>query len=447
MARKLPQNLEAEMEVLGSAFVTPYVLDKILVELTKEMFFDERHKHLFSAIKSLYEQNIPVDVLTISEELKKTGQLNFVGIDYLAEVIDSVASAANVDHYMSIVYEKALLRQLIESSTKIQTAAYEESDKTGDIIDYAEKEIFEVTKNRKAGEFQPLADVVRRVQARIEANAKDGREVTGLATGFYDLDKLTSGFHENELIILAARPGVGKTAFGLNIATYIATHQKKSVAFFSLEMGAEQLVMRILSSIGGIDMSKLKSGRLDHKDWVRINGAMSELAEANLYIEDASDIRVSEIRAKCRRLANSTSGLAIVVIDYLSLIQGGNRYQGNRQAEVAEISRSLKIMSKELNVPVLAMAQLNRNPEGREDKRPMLSDLRESGAIEQDADIVAFLHADDYRKIEERSKNNISLMKLIISKHRNGAQGEIDLVFERNLSNFRNYVNTGVEKE
>lgn len=447
MARKQPYNLDAEMEVLGAAFIDNDVLDKICVELSGEMFYDEKNHYLFDAIKTLYEKNVPVDVLTVTDELERSKTINIVGVEYLADVVDSVASTANLDYYMNIVYEKALLRKLIDSSNKIINVAYEENEDAGSIVDYAEREMFEVTKNRKAGEFQPITDVIRRVQARIEANAKVNQEVTGIATGFYDFDKMTSGLHENELIILAARPGMGKTALGLNVASYVATHQDKAVAFFSLEMGAEQLVMRLLSSIGRIDMGKLKTGRLDHQDWKRVNEAMSELADANLFIEDASDIKVSEIRAKCRRLANSPQGLSLVIIDYLSLIQGTARYAGNRQQEVSEVSRSLKIMAKELGIPVIALAQLSRNTEGREDKKPMLSDLRESGSIEQDADIVAFLYSDDYYNREERAKSDVSLMQLIIGKHRNGAQGEINLVFERNLSNFKNYANTDMEKE
>lgn len=437
MARVMPHNLDAEMEVLGSCFINNNILDKVCVELNSEMFYDDRNKHIFTAIQNLYNSSSPVDSITVSEELSRLNLLNVVSIDYLAEVIDSVATATNVEYYVNIVYEKSLLRQLINTSVNIADEAYDENDTAGQIIDDAERKMFAVTKNRKAGEFQNIADVITRVQKQIETNSKVNKEITGLATGFYDFDRITSGLHPNELIILAARPGMGKTALGLNVASYAATHQDKAVAFFSLEMGSEQLVMRLLSSIGRIDMGKLKTGMLESSDWKNVNEAMSNLAEAKLFIEDASVITVSEIRAKCRRLASSPAGLSVVIIDYLSLITGTSKYAGNRQQEVAEISRSLKQMAKELQIPVIALAQLSRNTEGRENKKPMLSDLRESGQIEQDADIVCFLYSEDYYKEEERANNNVSQMQLILGKHRNGSLGEVNLIFERNLSNFR----------
>lgn len=445
-SRRLPQNIEAEMEVLGATFLTGYALDKVCEELSSDMFFLPENQKIFEAIKNLYDKGISVDVTTISNELERLNYLNSVGLEYLAEVIDSVATAANIDYHIGIVYEKALLRKLIDTSTIIIKNAYNEEDAAGDIVDNAEKLIFEVTKRRKAGEFQPISEVLRKVQEQIEIHAKNSKEVTGLPTGFYDLDKITSGLHENELIILAARPGMGKSAIGLNIASYASLNSDKAVAVFSLEMGAEQLVMRLISSIGGIDLSKLRTGQLNHSDWKRFNEAMSELAKANLYIEDASGIKVSDIRAKCRRLANTEQGLGLVVVDYLQLIEGTARYAGNRQQEVSEISRSLKIMAMELKVPVIALAQLSRSPELRENKRPNLSDLRESGSIEQDADIVMFLYSDDYYSKEGKS-NSTSLMELIIGKHRNGATGTIELMFEKNLSNFKNYLKERSEKE
>jgi len=444
--RKLPQNLDAEMEVLGATFLTTYALDKVCEELTSDMFLSDQNKKIHETIKKLYDKQIPVDVTTVTNELDKLNYLNSVGVDYLAEVIDSVATAANVDYYINIVYEKALLRKLIDTSTSIITKAYDENEGAGDIVDAAEKGIFEVTKGRKAGEFQPISEVLRKVQDQIETSAKNNQEITGLPTGFYDLDKRTSGLHENELIIIASRPGMGKSAIGLNIAAYASLHSDKSVAIFSLEMGAEQLVVRLLSSIGGIDLGKLRNGQLNHSDWKRFNEAMSELGKANLFLEDASGIKVSEIRAKCRRLANSAKGLGLVVIDYMQLIEGTSRYAGNRQQEVSEISRSLKIMAMELKVPVIALAQLSRSPELRENKRPNLSDLRESGSIEQDADIVMFLYSDDYYSKEAKASDT-SQVELIIGKNRNGQVGTIDLLFEKNLSNFKNFLRDRTEKE
>ncbi len=444
--RKIPQNIEAEMEILGATFLSTYALEKACEELTEEMFFNDANKKIFIAIKNLYDRRIPLDVTTITNELDKLKYLDSVKIDYLAEVIDSVASAANVEHYITIVQEKSLLRKLIDASTNIVTKAYEDSEPAGDIVDSAEKSIFEVTKSRKSGEFRTIAEVLRKVQEQIEINAKNDREITGLPTGFYDLDRLTSGFHENELIIIAARPAMGKSALALNMASYAALHSDKAVALFSLEMAAEQLVMRLISAAGGIDANKLKTGKLDHSDWKKVNEAISELAEASLYIEDASGVRVSDIRAKCRRLANTEKGLGLVLIDYMQLIEGTNRYAGNRQQEVSEISRSLKLMAMELKVPVIALAQLSRSPELRENKRPNLSDLRESGSIEQDADIVAFLYSDDYYD-KDRRGNDLYNVELIIGKNRSGSIGSVDLIFEKNYSNFKNSLRDYNDKE
>ena len=363
----------------------------------------------------------------------------------MSEVIDSVITAANIDYYIDIVREKALRRKLIEVSTSITTSAFDEESETNDIIDSAEKNIFSVTKARKAGEFKVISDVMKSTQKRLEELAKNDKEITGISTGFYDFDKLTSGLHENELIIIAARPAMGKTAFAVNLAVNAALNSNKNVALFNLEMSAEQLAMRMISAQGSIDQNKLKTGKLEHNDWKKVNEAMSELANTNLFIEDASGISVSEIRAKCRRLATQGNGLGLVVIDYLQLIEGSSRYAGNRQQEVSEISRSLKTMAMELNVPVIALAQLSRSVELRENKRPIMSDLRESGSIEQDADIVAFLYRDDYYNKSAQEQTNISVTELIVGKHRNGNTGTIELLFERNMSNFRNYLKKAEE--
>ncbi|MDD2505382.1 MAG: replicative DNA helicase, partial [Bacilli bacterium] len=419
--RKLPQNLEAEMAVLGSAFLTTYALDKICEELTSDMFLSDANKRIFEAIYDLHENKVPLDSATIKNEIEKKGSINNIGgIEYLSEVIDSVITAANIDYYIEIVREKALRRKLIEVTNLISSNAYNEEEDTNELIDDAEKKIFAVTKARKAGEFKSIGEVIRSTQEQLERLAKNQADITGVATGFYDLDKLTSGLHENELIIIAARPAMGKTAFGLNIAVNSAINSKKPVAIFNMEMSAEQLAMRMISAAGSIDMNKLKTGRLEHNDWKKVNEAMSQLGDSNIYIEDASGITVSEIRAKCRRLAMSDKGLAMVVIDYLQLIQGSARYAGNRQQEVSEISRSLKTMAMELKIPVIALAQLSRSVELRENKRPLMSDLRESGSLEQDADIVAFLYRDDYYNKSAQESSNTSLTELIIGKHRNG---------------------------
>ena len=440
--RQIPQNTEAEMAALGSAFLSSSAKDKICEELLEEMFYLDSHKKIFSSIKELYDEGIPLDITTIKEKLSKRKELELVGgIEYLTEVIDSVATASNIEYYINIIKEKHLLRSIIDVSTNIITDAYESKEDINEVIDKADRDFSNVIKNRRTGEFVKISEILRKTQDNLERLAKNKSDITGLATGFYSLDKLTSGLQPHDLIILAARPAMGKTAFGLNIATNVALSSEKAVAVFSLEMGAEQLVTRMLASVGGIEINKLRTGRLEHDDWKRVNEAISELADAKLYIEDASGMTVSEIRAKCRRLANSSDGLSLVVIDYLQLIAGSARYAGQRQQEVSEISRALKTLAMELHIPIIALAQLSRSPELRENKRPNLSDLRESGSIEQDADIVAFLYRDDYYNKPNEMSNN-SVTELIIGKHRNGATGTINLLFEKNMSNFRNYMDT-----
>lgn len=445
--RKMPQNLDAEMSVLSACLLMPSAADKVCEEMIPDMFFSDANRKIFEAIYNLHENKKPVDMTTLTNELEKNNTLALIGgLEYLSEVVDSIVSAANLEYYITIVQEKYLRRRLIEVSTDITTTAYEENSDTNEVVDNAEKQIFSVTKERKSGEFKSISEVLRATQSRLEYLAQNGSAITGLPTGFTDLDIMTSGLHENELIIIAARPAMGKTAFALNLAVNAALSTPKAVAIFNLEMGAEQLAERMIGAAGGIDMGKLKTGQLTDKDWQKVNEAMSELGETNIYIEDMSGITVGDIRAKCRRLANSEKGLALVLIDYLQLIQGGARYAGNRQQEVSEISRSLKTMALELKIPVIALAQLSRNVELREDKRPIMSDLRESGSIEQDADIVAFLYRDDYYNPDPKNlSSNTSVTELIIGKHRSGSTGTVELLFEKNLSNFRNYNKKGDE--
>lgn len=440
--RKMPQNLEAEMSILSGCLLMKSAADKVCEEMIPDMFFSDANRKIFEAIYNLHEAKKPIDMTTLTNELEKNNTLALIGgMEYLSEVVDAIVSAANLEYYINIVQEKYLRRRLIEVSTNITTSAYEEETNTSDVIDNAEKQIFTVTKERKASELKSISEVLRSTQERLEFLAQNGSAITGLPTGFTDLDILTSGLHENELIIIAARPAMGKTAFALNLAVNAALSTPKAVAIFNMEMGAEQLAERMIASVGGIDQNKLKTGRLDDKDWQKVNEAMSELGETNLYIEDISGITVGDIRAKCRRLATSEKGLALVLIDYLQLIQGSSRYAGNRQQEVSEISRSLKTMALELKVPVIALAQLSRNVELREDKRPIMSDLRESGSIEQDADIVAFLYRDDYYNPDSKNlSSNTSITELIIGKHRSGNTGTVELLFEKNLSNFGNRI-------
>lgn len=440
--RKSPQNLEAEMSVLGSTFLSKSALQKVCEEITEEMFYSEQNRKLFNAIKSLYIANIPLDITTITDELDKKKSLNAVGgIEYISETIDSVATAANVDYYIKIVKEKAILRNLIDTANEIASDAYDNEDNINVVLDNAEKNILNVIKARQTSEFITIAEALKQAQVNLERLAQNKSEITGIPTGFYDLDKATSGLHAGEMIIIAARPGMGKTAFALNIATNAALNTDKAIAIFNLEMPAEQLVNRMISAVGQIDSKKLQTGQLQHNDWKRYNEAMSQLAETNIYIEDDAGITASEIKAKCRRLAASDQGLGLVVIDYLQLVTSGTRKNESRQQEVSDISRSLKTMAMELKVPVIALAQLSRNAEKRENNQPMLADLRESGSIEQDADLVMFINRKDYykEKTELNKETNVPC-DIIIAKHRKGSTGKFELLFELNMSNFKNYI-------
>ena len=437
--RNLPHNLDAEKAVIGSMFLSKYALSTITEELEADNFYLDAHARIFEVIKYLTEMGTPIDITTVTAELDKRKILgNVGGVEYLAEIINFVPTAANAREYIKIVYNAYLRRALIEAATKIASEGFNSTDEVGDILDSAEKQLFDVVKNRKGTEFRSIQDVLFKAQADLEKLSAQKGEITGVPTGFYDLDRITSGFHENELIIIAARPAMGKTAFALNLAVNMAVNAKKTVALFNMEMGAEQLISRMLASVGQIEMNKLRTGRLEHQDWKRVNEAISRLADTKIFIDDTPGMTASEIRAKCRRLANSNDGLDVVIIDYLQLISGSAKYVGQRQQEVSEISRSLKTMAMELNVPVIALAQLSRSVEGREDKRPILSDLRESGSIEQDADIVAFLYRDDYYNKESAIDENVSKSEFIIGKHRNGPTTTINLIFKRNTSSFFN---------
>ncbi|MDD4035791.1 MAG: replicative DNA helicase [Bacilli bacterium] len=438
--RVLPHNIEAEQSVLGSMFLSKYALQRTTEALVKESFYLDNHAKIFSCIKELVEEKSPIDITTVTAILDRKKYLNQIGgVEYLTEVVNSVPTAANIDYYIQIVEENAVLRRLIDVATQIVGSGYSKDAPTNDIIDDAEKKILSVVKTRKASEFKRIQEVLFKAQSDLEKLSESQGEVTGLPSGFDDLDRLTTGFHENEFIIIAGRPSMGKTAVALNMATNIAITTNKTVALFSLEMGAEQLVTRMLSSLGQIEGNKLRTGKLYNNDWKRVNEAISQLADTKIYIDDTPGINISEIRAKCRRLASSEEGLGIVLIDYLQLLQGSNRYIGNRQQEVSEISRALKTMSLELNVPVIALAQLSRAVELRENKRPIMSDLRESGSIEQDADIVMFLYRDDYYNKQAKEASETSISELIIGKHRNGPTGTIELLFKRDTSTFLNY--------
>ena len=443
--KTIPHNIDAEQSVLGSMFLTKKALQKALDELVSDDFYLDSHSKIFECIKAVNERKIPVDLTTVSEELSNRNWLNEVGsINYLAEMIESVPTTANIDEYIRIVSEKSILRKLIDEATSIVKDSYTQGHDIGDFLYEASKRITDVSQGLKTSEFKPIKEVLVKAQSDLEELAANKSEITGIPSGFYDLDKITSGWHPHQLIIIAARPGMGKTAIALNMATNMAINAKKSVAIFNMEMGAEQLVTRMLSSVGQVTGDKLKTGNLEHNDWKKINEAISRLADSKIFIDDNAGQTVAEIRSKCRRLKSSSDGLDVVIIDYLTLIQsatkGGSMGQ-NRQQEVADISRALKTMAMELEIPVIALSQLSRGIEQRTDKKPMLSDLRESGAIEQDADLVAFLHCSD----EEKEKED-SLMELVIRKHRNGPLKDIPLIFQRATSTFVNVANTEIEE-
>ena len=435
MNNGLPHNIEAEKALIGSAFWSYASLQKVCEEVSSEVFYLDSHSKIFEVIKSLYQDKKPVDVGTVTSEIINRGLLLAVGgVEYLNSVIESVATGANVGYYIDIVLEKFTLRRMIETATEIITNANQADVKVSEAVEKAEKSILSISKLRKTSEFRTVQEVLDKAQTDLETLAQNKGRVTGLTTGLVDLDNLTNGFSPTQLVIIAARPAVGKTAFALNIACSAAKSTKKNIAVFSLEMPAEQLVMRMISSLGQVDNKKLQTGRLENEDWRRINEGISQLADTNVFFHDAGGITASEIKAKCRRLSTQGEGLGLVIIDYLQLIDSSSKYSGSRQQEVSEISRSLKTMALELEVPVIALSQLSRNVEKREDKKPVLSDLRESGAIEQDADIVAALHAPD---VEAPLDENLPVpIQLVILKHRNGPIATIDMLFKKKTSTF-----------
>lgn len=436
--KEIPNNPEAEQAVIGSMFLEKNALQRACEVLTQEAFYFHNNAKIFGTIKDMAEKKVPIDLTTVTTELKNKNILNEVGgVEYLTEILDSVATSANIDQYIKSVEESALLRKLIEVSTNIATSAYTPEKSVNETIDDAERKILSVVKNRRSSEFRTIKDVLIQTQKNLEKLSQAKSDVTGIATGWGDIDKLTTGLHGGQLIIIAARPAMGKTAFALNLATNVALDDGKPVALFNLEMGAEQLANRMLSSRGQVEGNKIATGKLLNDDWKKINEAISQLSDAKLYMDDTPGLTIGEIRSKCRRLASSDEGLGLVVIDYLQLITSSGNYGTNRQQEVSDISRSLKTMALELNIPVIALAQLSRAVDSRESKRPIISDLRESGSIEQDADIVAFLYRDDYyNPPATTNENNTSISEFIVAKHRNGPTKTIELLFRRDTSTF-----------
>jgi replicative DNA helicase len=430
-----PQNIEAEQAVLGAIFLEPSSLTLASEILIPEDFYRAAHQKIFNAMLKLNDEGKAVDLITVTEELAASKLLEDTGgVSYLSELAASVPTAANMEYYARIIEEKSLLRRLIRTATDIAQDGYTREDEVETVLSEAEKNILAVAQRKNAGAFHNIKDVLVRTYDNIESMHANVGEITGIATGFTELDRMTAGFQRNDLIIVGARPSVGKTAFALNISQNVATKTGENVAIFSLEMGAEQLVMRMLCAEGNIDAQRLRTGSLTDEDWGKLTMAMGSLSNAGIFIDDTPGVRVNDIRAKCRRLKQE-HGLGMILIDYLQLILGSGRSGENRQQEVSEISRSLKQLARELQVPIIALSQLSRGVEQRQDKRPMMSDIRESGSIEQDADIVAFLYRDDYYDKESENKN---IIEIIIAKQRNGPTGTVSLAFVKEYNKFVN---------
>ena len=434
--RMQPQDILAEQSVLGAIFIDEGKLVFVREYIEAEDFFRHAHRLIFAAMVALSERNEAIDATTMRNYLANHGDLDAIGgLAYLAEVINSVPTSANAEYYAKIVAEKSNLRKLIDRLTDSVNQAYEGADDADTIIANAEKALIDVSEGASRSGFKRIDDVLNLNFENLEARSQQTSDITGIASGYPALDNMTTGFHEEELIILAARPAVGKTAFALNVAQNIGTKLGLTVAIFSLEMGAESLVDRMLAAEGVINSRSIRTGQMTDEEWQKLMIAQSNLARASIYIDDTPGIRITEIRSRARKLAQETGNLGLVLIDYLQLITGNGRE--SRQQEVSEISRQLKILAKELKVPVIALSQLSRSIEQRQDKKPMLSDLRESGSIEQDADIVAFLHRDDYYHNEEEEggiPNNT--VEVIIEKNRSGARGSVELMFQKEYNKF-----------
>lgn len=432
-----PQNLEAEQAVLGAILLQSEALITSMERVRTEDFYDKSHQMIYEAMIELGEDNQPIDLITLTSRLQDKGELEEIGgVSHLARLAHAVPTAANVDYYARIIEEKSMLRRLIRTATQIVSDGYTNGDDVGGMLSDAERRILEISNGRSGSGFIAIRDVLMEVFERVEVLHQNRGTTTGVSSGFADLDKMTAGFQRNDLIIVAARPSVGKTAFALNIAQNAAVRSKETVAIFSLEMSAAQLVQRMICAEANLDASVMRTGDFkSDDDWSKLTMGIAALSEAEIYIDDTPGVTVADIRAKCRRLKKER-GLGMIVIDYLQLIHGRGKAGENRQQEVSEISRTLKQIARELEVPVIALSQLSRGVEQRQDKRPMMSDLRESGSIEQDADIVAFLYRDDYYNQETEKKN---IIEIIIAKQRNGPVGTVELVFLKNYNKFANY--------
>ncbi|HGD1817396.1 TPA: replicative DNA helicase [Streptococcus agalactiae] len=431
----LPHDIQAEQSVLGSIFIKPEKMIEVAEYLKPNDFYRPAHKILFKAMVSLADRGEAIDIVTIKSTLESTDELGVVGgISYIAEIVNAVPTSSHAEHYAKIVAKKAQLRSIIDNLSDSIGNAYDEDMDIDEIIAKAERSLIEVSQASNKSSFRPIHDVLLENHSKIEERSNNTSQITGIETGFYDFDKLITGLHEDQLIVLAARPAMGKTALALNIAQNVATKSNKAVAVFSLEMGAESLVERMLSAEGTIINHHIRTGNLTVNEWQRLIYAQGQLAEAPIFIDDTAGVKITDIRARARRLSQETDGLGLIVIDYLQLIQGSR--SDNRQQEVSEISRQLKIIAKELKVPVIALSQLSRGVEQRNDKRPIMSDLRESGSIEQDADIVAFLYRDAYYQDKKEGQPENDITELIIRKNRHGNLGTVKLYFHKEYTKF-----------
>ena len=441
LAKIPPHDIDAEQAVLGSMLTDKDAVNAAIETLKEDAFYREDNRAIYQAIINLYSKSEPIDIITLKDELESMDKFEQVGgYEYLASLPDKVPTTANVQKYIKIVEEKAILRNLIKTANEIIELGYDPAEDVEDIMDNAEKKIFDIMQSKNQKGYTPIKDVLVESFTKLEELYNRKQHITGVPTGFVELDYKTAGLHGSELILVAARPAMGKTAFALNIATNAALRGNAPVAIFSLEMSKDQLVNRILCSEAMVDSNKVRTGKLEEDDWVKLAGAIGPLSESEIYIDDTPGISVMEIRTKCRKL-KMEKNIGLVVIDYLQLVQGSNKRQASREQEISEISRSLKILAKEINVPVIALSQLSRAVEQRPDHRPMLSDLRESGAIEQDADIVMFLYRDDYYN-EDSDKKNIA--EVILAKHRAGSTGTVELLW---LGNYTKFVNIDKTRE
>ena len=432
--KMLPQSLEAEQAVLAAMFNDRDAILEAIPLLKESDFYRHDHGVLFATMRKMNEQNVPVDLVTITAQLDKDGNLEKAGgIAYVAQIANSIGNAANVAHYANIVKEKAVLRDLISIASNISNRSYYDTEDTEKILDDAERMVLEISQKRTRSGLTPVAEVIDQSLSRLEILSQKKEGLTGLTSGFVDLDRITSGWQKSDFIILAARPARGKTALALNMAQNAAMATKQPVAIFSLEMSKEQLVNRMISSLAEIDQQTLRNGRIYGDDWIRLVNAVAPLGEAPVYIDDTPAISVREVRAKARRL-KTEQGLGLIIIDYLQLMGSTGRIE-SRQQEVSQISRSLKALARELDIPIIALSQLSRSVEQGQEKKPSLSHLRESGSLEQDADIVMFIYRDEYYNEDSDKKGQA---EIIIAKHRNGATGSVDLSFRKEFTKFGN---------